>query len=377
MADIIDTKGQIRTDQSSAEPPRPRRPWWRSRLWLLLGALPVLAVVGFFGWRHMEHSAMRNSALKLAEQSRWDRAEPLLREIKDYFPNDVEVARALGRAQSKVRRIMWEREEYLDHWCKVDKDNPEAFRAYLDLQLILRQPAKALPLARRLRELRPNDRVARNMLINLLNATEHFQEAEELCRAELVHHPEDVQLRYWLAKALEGQGRSADMEAVVEDVLKRDPDYPRALLLRGVRLCDKQDYKNAIPILRKVLDNLEDTSTYIEARQRLSEALANTGNKAEAQELLERNKVMHAAVRMVEDCQQQPDDKEAPRHAARAVVKLGREGLGLARRLQKDLLAPDPETRRILTEFINRYHHQAPAKKKRPVFDLEGEGNVP
>src|SRR5262245_48113278 len=97
---------------AAARPPGSR---WRRR-----GAaavvLGLLALGGSFSWRWHEGRTERRHALEVAETSRFDAAEPLLRHVHERHPDDVEVGRALALGYLDARQFA-EAEPLLDRWC--------------------------------------------------------------------------------------------------------------------------------------------------------------------------------------------------------------------------------------------------------------------
>jgi hypothetical protein len=158
-------------------------------------------------------------------------------------------------------------------------------------------------------------------------------------------------------------------------VLQQDPNYWNALLLKGIRLCEEEDFKNAIPVLRKVLKDTNAAEGYQTARYQLSLALSKTqGGNAEAEELLRKNAEVHQVERQIEDCVQLSENPELVIPALRALFKLGREGRHLAALLERHPTVADPSNREVhqlLAEYyetcadwdLARRHRELAARK--------------
>lgn len=309
------------------------RRWWP---WLIGGGIILVAVAAgvALGVWQAERSArlsVRERALEMAQKGMFDQAEPLLDEAIGYFPDDVELARARVQVQSRAAKSPIDLLPAVLNWCRLDPNNPEPFRLALQLHRTLSQREAALQAARRLLELGPDDLSVRHTVVQLLLDTERFVEAEELCRAGLILHTSDPELRLLLAQTYHYQGRTQELDQTLESLLTTHPTYPKALLLHARRLCESKKYSEAIIPLRQVLADNTQRPLHQLSRNLLSQALVASGQAEEAARVVaEMNRHAEAELLQMESIYQ-PDNLDLQVRAARALADVGQDDEALAR----------------------------------------------
>jgi predicted Zn-dependent protease len=223
---------------------------------------------------------------------------------------------------------------------------------------------EALADGQRALELDPLDDPVAQEVVWLLLQVGRLDEADHLCRHCLRRKPGDPWLTYLLAKIGHARGAAGEARALLEDLLKRYPEFTRGLLLRGVLYNETGEPDKAIPLLRRVTSNDRDllrqaarykeagepdkatpllgqvSSRYHgrEARYQLSLALARTGQVEEARRVLAevQKENLDRLLISVND----PDTRGVKLQKAEALLAAGKEEEGL--RLVAALLEQDP-----------------------------------
>jgi thioredoxin-like negative regulator of GroEL len=138
-----------------------------SRWGLLAACLTILVVAGFLGYRWVRDRSERQEALGLAEQGRFDAAEPRLRAIAERRPDDGEVLRALALGYVRIGRDA-DAEEFLDRWCQAAPQGAEPFQQRVDWLAKKQRMAQALEDVRHVLQLTPGDQAMHRKLATLL-----------------------------------------------------------------------------------------------------------------------------------------------------------------------------------------------------------------
>lgn len=322
--------------------------------WILLAAGAVIVLAGFYGLWRLERYSQRLEALTLVTKGKYAEAEPLLKQALESNPDDVEVVKGLVKVYRNTKRLAVESEPYLNRWCELAPNDPDAFRARLDLWLLLKNREKALKDARRLLEMDPADVNLRATVASLLLFLGKAAEAEKqilICRAAA---PQDRDIQFLLAKIYHVQGRKEKTDTVLQDLLRADPRHGKALLLKGERLWEDKKYEQAIPVLRQVLKDKTLGFKLQKARYFLSQALRFTGNTKEAEKVLQQNRQTEAVEQLVQDSDQQPDNVSLYIKSVKALFDAGLDKRA-AERLQKlQKLHPDNKAVRRLFEDYNK-----------------------
>jgi predicted Zn-dependent protease len=149
----------------------------------------------------------------------------------------------------------------------------------------------------------------------------HYADAGQNCRRLLQQHPDDTRLRYFLAECCHSEGRDEEAGALLDAVLKEDPNYTDALILGAVLSCDAGQDEEAVPLLRRVKDREPLRSV---PRYYLSLALARTGHVEEAENEMAEAQQLLKAERVIEDAEVQPEDLDLRVEAAKLLIERGR-----------------------------------------------------
>ncbi len=256
----------------------------RACRWGLLGTcVLVLPLAGFFGFRWVRDRSERQEALGLAEQGRFDAAEPQLRHIAERRPDDLAILRALALGYLRIGRDA-EAEASLDRWCQAAPGSVEAYQQRLDWFVKKQRMAQALQDAQHVVQLEPGDQAIHRKLATLLLMNGRYAEAEQECRRCLESAPGDVGLAYMLATIYQRQGRYDAATELADRILRAKPDFAGALLLRGELYLEAKQPEAAVPLLRKAA--AVQGADQIESLYQLSVALARIGQDKEAKQVV-------------------------------------------------------------------------------------------
>jgi predicted Zn-dependent protease len=188
--------------------------------------------------------------LHLAEVGQFGEAEPLLLQLHERHPRDVEVVRALAIGYAGARRFA-ETEHFMDCWCQLQPGASEPFRRRMEMRLNTRQPEQAYEDVQRILVLDTQDTTLRREEVRLLLVLARYEEAERACLRHLKTDPTNLDLWYFLAQAYHRQGRTALAADTADRLLRSAPQHPGGLVLRGELYLDADQPEQAIPFLRK------------------------------------------------------------------------------------------------------------------------------
>ncbi len=250
----------------------------------------VLVCVLMWGLRWQRFQADREEGLRLAKAGNQSDAEPLLLKTWDRNPDDVDVVAAL--AQGKLRSSDPESAEpFLTRWCELQPGNVRPIQLRMDLRHRiargkwsaadrLRIMDEAIADGQRVLDLAPTNDVVRREFLWLLIQVGRFGEAEVECRTCIQIAPQDGWLHFLLAKACQGQSKRAEAEAALDPVVRAQPKFADALLLRAKLHREAEQPDKAIPLLRQAL--ALDTCPRRECLYQLGLALGAAGQAEEA-----------------------------------------------------------------------------------------------
>jgi len=279
-------KGPRRPNTVGRPPGARRRATW--------AAVAVLAALGGVFWLAGSGSGPREEGLRLAKQGKLAEAEPLLVRAIERDGDDAEVVAALALA--KLGGTDAEAaDRHLSRWCELRPAEARPFQLRMDLRHRtargMRLPADrvrmmelALADGRRVLELDPANDGVRREVVWLAMQVGRLADAEAECRRCLAAAPSDPWLNYLHAKALHAQGRRAEAEAALDPVVRAQPVFADALLLRATLHHEAGRPERAVPLLRQALE--QKGCPRRDCLYRLGLALAATGEAEEARKVL-------------------------------------------------------------------------------------------
>jgi predicted Zn-dependent protease len=268
-----------------------RRWWWRGGL---TAAVLALGAVAWLGWTRLEVRRAGEEAVQLARQRRFADAESKLRAALAGDPDNLEVLKTLAFGLLASERLA-EAEPVLTRWCELQPTEPEPYRLRMYLRHRSTTQGKTEAEQQRLQEqalsdglctleLDPDDESAAQEVIWLCLALGRFEEAERVCRRCRDRRPDDLWLLYLQARVCHERGANAEAQALLDALLRGQPQFTRGLLLRAVLHYEADEADLAVPLLREVL--ARDPARQQEARYHLSLALARTGQMDEARQVM-------------------------------------------------------------------------------------------
>jgi predicted Zn-dependent protease len=299
-------------------------------------------------WGTIRTTWARTEGLEAAQAGDFARAEPILRGVLDRRPDDPEVIEALARGYAKTGAARGE--PVLSRWVALQPGQTEPLRTRMDYYRKAKQREEAFADGRELLKLRPSDFDLRQTVMNLGFSTGHFAEAEELCRECLRQQPNDARLLSMLAEIRRARGDSPGAAAILDRLLVLQPRNTGAMFARAVLADEGGEPEKAVSLLREVLRL--DPQRQRTAGYRLSMALARSGQKQEAEQVLAEVRRLQDVGNAVEAAKSQP------------------ENLGLKVRLGESLIAQGhtQDGLRFLTEALARDAAFAPAHRAMAAY---------
>jgi Tfp pilus assembly protein PilF len=261
-------------------------------MWATLTGAAVVGAAAL--WSLGSDPAPRDEALRLVKQGKLAEAEPFLVRAVERDGSDAEVVRALALVKLGGADPV-AAEQYLSRWCELGPAEARPFQLRMDLRhrtargmRIQAERVRVMDLAfadgRRALELDPsNDGVRREVAWLGLQVGRHA-DAEAECRRCLAAAPLDPWLNYLHAKTLHAQGRRAEAAAALDPVVRVQPGFADALLLRATLYHEAGQPDRAVPVLRQALEQKECPRR--DGLYRLGLALAATGREEEARKVL-------------------------------------------------------------------------------------------
>jgi tetratricopeptide (TPR) repeat protein len=246
----------------------------------VLAAVAVVAAAAAGGW-WLHGRLQRDRGLDLAHQGRFADAEPLLRQAVVRDPSDAEVVKALAAGCLDVNQLT-EAEQYCNRWCALRPNDPESYLRRMELWRRLQRIEDALPDARRVVELQPDNDDVHRQVVEWLLMTGRLPEAERECQVCLRRRPGQPELLLLQAGVNHAKGNAAEAARILDQLLQAYPELSAALVLRATLYYEAGEPARAIPLLRAKAV-AQDRQVRKRALYYLSLSLARTGQTDEAQ----------------------------------------------------------------------------------------------
>ncbi len=339
-------------------------------MWVFFGVLILLGVVIFWPWGATPDR--RDEGLRLAGDGRLAEAEPLLIAAAEQNPDDADVVAALAVAKLGSPHAA-AAEQYLTRWCELRPAEARPFQLRMDLRHRVargrasradrrRDQEAALTDGRKVLELDPANDLVRREVAWLALQVEQFAVAEAECRRSLSAAHADGWLTYLLAKILHAQGKRGEAATVLDPLVRAQPNFPDAVLLRGVLYAEADQPDRAIPLLRQALA-LKGVSRR-ECLYRLGLALAATGQSEEAQKLFAEVELLNLTGAVTNDSF--PNNPAMRVQIAEAMLGMGRLTEANAELDAVLAVAPDfPPAHRAKATYYDRVGQPAQAGEHR------------
>ncbi len=218
------------------------------------------------------------NAMALSQQ-----AETMLRGVEKKYPNDALVAFWVAETAAARKRD----DKALKYYEKAIELDPTAFRPYVGLSRhlsntgnprealsVLAKASKYVPMTAEVRRLRGEAQLAQG------EVTEAISEFEAALRME----PENLAVRFQLARGLRLAPRLTDATQVLNSIERVDPTYPGIAIEKGLIAEANKDLDAAVSHYRAALEaNPNDFAVKV----RLASALLETKDLDQAQVILE------------------------------------------------------------------------------------------
>ncbi len=259
--------------------------------WIILFALLAAAGVGVFQlWRLDRDRARRQAALRVAEHSRFNEAEPLLLRVYQDHPDDAEVAKRLALGYMGANRLA-EAEPYFARWCAARPGDLEPYKQRIGLWLRWNRLRDAADDARYVLEHESTNDQLRQQRARWLFTMGRFEEAQDECNRLLRTSPNNPWMLLLQAGLHERQGRLTAAAAVADQLLRDRPKFVEAVVLRAELYLELNEPGKAVPLLRQAL--AEPGPHRRAALYDLGHALTRLGQTEEAQKILTEARLLH------------------------------------------------------------------------------------
>jgi predicted Zn-dependent protease len=280
---------------NSVRPAAPRLRWWG----IAAAVVGALTLAGVCAWPWLHEWAELREALRLAEENRFDEAEPLLLRLHEHRPRNVAVVRALALGYYDARQLT-ATERFLDRWCQLQPKATEPYRRRLQFLMMQQKVLPAITDAKHLLELKPTDSETRKSLTELLMAAGRYEQAEQEGIQCFRENSKDVDVWFDLAQIYYALGQGSGGETarhkaadLTDQVLHVTPDHIGALKFRAKLYVDAGQPETAIRLLKEHVVGT-DGPEGIEGLFELSEALRRAGRMEEAKQV-QREREWHEA----------------------------------------------------------------------------------
>ncbi|MFO0880213.1 MAG: tetratricopeptide repeat protein [Gemmataceae bacterium] len=343
---------------------------WQPTVIVGLSLVSLTLLAGYAGgWlirsqREAEKQTNRSRALKLAQSRRLE-AEPLLTELVEQNPHDLEVIKALAGLQLVADQPA-QAEGWLARWCDLEPANPVPLRLRFEIAARVHDQELALLCGTRLIEMEPDpDPVLRKLMWIEVGAGK-FAEAVRHAEEGLKRKPGDPEYRFLLAHVKHAQGAWPEAVRILDELLSEPGAIPQVLLLRGTIHREQKQPEAAVALLRKVLTEKTAPRDRQVARFQLAQALFQLGKLDEAREEMTRWQRFEDARRALVDAYQQPDNQELRLRAGRLQLESDQTAEGVA--LLEAVLERDPtqrEAHRLLADHFERQGDRQRAQQHR------------
>jgi tetratricopeptide (TPR) repeat protein len=206
-------------------------------------------------------------------------------------------------------------------------------------------------------QLDPDHEEARQGLAIALMESKSFAEAAEHLEILRQRQPDNLRLQVGLAECRSALGDSAEAARLVDHVLAEQPQFTRALALRGRLLAYQGNYDAAEPWLRQAL---ERNPSDHQARYDLILCLRSNGKEAEAQQHKQKLLQLEEDLRrfndiVLRDMVQRPLDPALHCTLGQLLLRSGHRAEGL--RWLQNALRLDPQyapARQALAEYAHQ-----------------------
>ncbi|MGE3819502.1 MAG: tetratricopeptide repeat protein [Isosphaeraceae bacterium] len=279
-----------------AREPRLTTPKTSQRSWPLSGIVTTLVLLvpcGGLWWlaraqrqaQALRLEATRIEAIALGQASLQDgRAEDAIRavaEIPESSPQAAEALAIQGIAEAALGHPDRTR-VFLEKSLALNPDQPMALKVLAAVEFGDNEPDRGFQLLARAATLDPADfRPWYASGATMLRLGDRYSTAVEVFREALKRQPDHAPSRIGLAEALIGTGESRESGALVDALLRENPDDPRVLRLAARRARLASDDASTIHFASEAIARDADD---VEARVIRGQSLLRSGQAAEALE---------------------------------------------------------------------------------------------
>jgi len=215
--------------------------------------------------------ALFNLAYLYVQQQRLAEAEPLLQRAAAASPGDFNSRYLLGTTQEKLGKP----DDALRAWREALRIQPANLRL---MQVMSVEYSKghyfgeAAALAKRALDLKTDDPNLYFLAIKAFQDAGDYATAGNIAQRAAQTFPDSARANFEYAFHLQKDGKIDQALATLQKAMKADPSYEEPFFFYGNLLVDQERNEEAIPYLRKAIENRND---YVPARVVLARALMN------------------------------------------------------------------------------------------------------
>jgi tetratricopeptide (TPR) repeat protein len=289
---------------------------------LLVVAAAIAVVVGGYFLLLPAPPTEKQDALAHAEHDAPDVALPIVQRNLDKEPNDPELLRAVVRLMERTNAPPPDLEPFTARWVVAAPKDPAALRVRMEVLQKLKRIGDAIEPGERLLELTPDDQDTRLQLAQCYLAVGRYEEAARETRRLLDHSsfPAD-ELLVCLARVESARGNDTEAARLLDRVLMHDPSFTSALLMRGIVYQQMGDHAKAVAVLKQVKPRSAHERVIV--LHHLGQALARSGQAAEAQKAFDELVIVQNALGFAVDARVRPKDVAMQVRAARTLLAAG------------------------------------------------------
>ncbi len=189
--------------------------------------------------------------------------EAAIIQLKNYLkenPDDAHARYLLGQSYNKSGNISGAFKEF-EKAYKINKNDVQIQLAYASLLRFKNENQKVKEILKKSYEDKSQESQRMVILADIALSENKLADAKELLEmAKLSDNTIEVQLTFVQLAMLEKNNSTA--EEIIESVLQRDSNNPKALLLKAISLSSKQKYKESLEILYKLHEQYPNNLRY-------------------------------------------------------------------------------------------------------------------
>lgn len=207
-----------------------------------------------------------SAATQFLERGYYKEAEKIINDFKAKKPDAVELNFYLAVIEYEGRKNQAKAQEYLEKIPESSRFHDRALRFRIQMLIEGKNLDTALELAEKGRTLYGKEKDFHLIAAKILLDARRYPKAEDVLRDAAARFPNDVEVRFNLAAALDKNGKRSQGLAVMEEIVKTDPDNADALNYIGYTLAEEgKDLPRARQLIEKALKIKPDNGYIVDS----------------------------------------------------------------------------------------------------------------